>query len=94
MTSQVPVEGWYEIIGNPIIADAHLDGLVHNAIGSSSEARASAASAPKRSSDPRRNPGHHHHTTPSVEPPSAEPFHEGRKRIGTGGRELLKTAAG
>lgn len=31
VTSQVPVEGWYEIIGNPTIADALLDRLVHNA---------------------------------------------------------------
>jgi DNA replication protein DnaC len=27
----VPVEQWYEIIGNPTIADAVLDRLVHNA---------------------------------------------------------------
>ena len=31
VTSQVPVERWYEIIGNPTIADAILDRLVHNA---------------------------------------------------------------
>jgi DNA replication protein DnaC len=31
VTSQVPVEAWYEIIGNPTIADALLDRLVHNA---------------------------------------------------------------
>ncbi len=31
ITSQVPVEQWYEIIGNPTIADAVLDRLVHNA---------------------------------------------------------------
>ncbi|WP_018067297.1 ATP-binding protein, partial [Martelella mediterranea] len=30
-TSQVPVDQWYEIIGNPTIADAILDRLVHNA---------------------------------------------------------------
>ncbi|WP_035179962.1 ATP-binding protein, partial [Acidocella facilis] len=29
--SQVPVERWYEIIGDPTIADAILDRLVHNA---------------------------------------------------------------
>ncbi len=29
--SQVPVDRWYEIIGNPTIADAILDRLVHNA---------------------------------------------------------------
>ena len=31
VTSQVPVDRWYEIIGNPTIADAILDRLVHNA---------------------------------------------------------------
>lgn len=31
VTSQVPVDHWYEIIGNPTIADAILDRLVHNA---------------------------------------------------------------
>ncbi|WP_114912091.1 IS21-like element helper ATPase IstB [Acidibrevibacterium fodinaquatile] len=31
ITSQVPVERWYEIIGDPTIADAILDRLVHNA---------------------------------------------------------------
>lgn len=31
VTSQIPVDRWYEIIGNPTIADAVLDRLVHNA---------------------------------------------------------------
>ena len=31
MTSQVPVEHWHEHIGNPTIADAVLDRLVHGA---------------------------------------------------------------
>jgi DNA replication protein DnaC len=31
ITSQVPIDRWYEIIGNPTIADAVLDRLVHNA---------------------------------------------------------------
>jgi DNA replication protein DnaC len=31
LTSQVPIERWYEIIGDPTIADAILDRLVHNA---------------------------------------------------------------
>ena len=31
ITSQVPVEQWHEIIGNPTLADAILDRLVHNA---------------------------------------------------------------
>jgi DNA replication protein DnaC len=31
ITSQVPIERWYEIIGDPTIADAILDRLVHNA---------------------------------------------------------------
>ena len=31
ITSQVPVERWYEIIGDPTLADAILDRIVHNA---------------------------------------------------------------
>ena len=31
VTSQVPVEQWCEVIGNPTLADAILDRLVHNA---------------------------------------------------------------
>lgn len=31
VASQVPVDHWYEMIGNPTIADAILDRLVHNA---------------------------------------------------------------
>ena len=31
ITSQVPVERWYEIVGNPTLADAILDRVVHNA---------------------------------------------------------------
>lgn len=31
ITSQVPVARWYEIIGNPTLADAILDRIVHNA---------------------------------------------------------------
>ena len=31
ITSQVPISQWYEIIGDPTIADAILDRLVHNA---------------------------------------------------------------
>ena len=31
ITSQLPVDRWYEIVGNPTLADAILDRLVHNA---------------------------------------------------------------
>jgi DNA replication protein DnaC len=31
VTSQLPIEHWHEIIGDPTIADAILDRLVHNA---------------------------------------------------------------
>ena len=31
VTSQMPVDHWYELIGSPTIADAILDRLVHNA---------------------------------------------------------------
>jgi hypothetical protein len=30
ITSQLPVERWYEIIGNPTLADAILDRIIHN----------------------------------------------------------------
>ena len=31
ITSQLPVESWHEVIGDPTFADAILDRLVHNA---------------------------------------------------------------
>jgi DNA replication protein DnaC len=31
ITSQIPVDRWYEVIGNPTLADAILDRVVHNA---------------------------------------------------------------
>ena len=31
ITSQVPVDHWYEIVGDPTLADAILDRVVHNA---------------------------------------------------------------
>ena len=31
ITSQIPVDRWYEIIGNPTLPDAILDRVVHNA---------------------------------------------------------------
>lgn len=31
MTSQLPVEHWHEAVGDPTLADAILDRLVHNA---------------------------------------------------------------
>lgn len=31
ITSQVPVDRWYEIIGDPTLADAILDRFVHKA---------------------------------------------------------------
>jgi DNA replication protein DnaC len=31
ITSQLPVERWYEIIGDPTLADAILDRVIHNA---------------------------------------------------------------
>src|SRR3954453_17937145 len=31
VTSQLPVDRWYEIVGNPTLADATLDRVVHNA---------------------------------------------------------------
>jgi DNA replication protein DnaC len=31
ITSQLPIKGWYEVIGEQTIADAILDRVVHNA---------------------------------------------------------------
>ena len=31
ITTQVPIGRWYEIIGNPTLADAILDRVIHNA---------------------------------------------------------------
>ncbi|MEO9191214.1 MAG: IS21-like element helper ATPase IstB [Acetobacteraceae bacterium] len=31
ITSQVPIDHWYEIVGNPTLADAILDRIIHNA---------------------------------------------------------------
>jgi DNA replication protein DnaC len=31
ITSQVPIDHWYEIVGNPTLADAILDRILHNA---------------------------------------------------------------
>lgn len=31
ITAQLPVSGWYQMIGEPTIADAILDRIVHNA---------------------------------------------------------------
>jgi DNA replication protein DnaC len=31
ITSQLPVDRWYELVGNPTLADAILDRIVHNA---------------------------------------------------------------
>jgi len=51
VTSQLPVDRWYEIIGNPTIADAILDRIVHNAYRIELKGRASEAkqSAPDQS---------------------------------------------
>src|SRR5215470_19001171 len=31
ITSQLPIERWYEVIGDPTLADAILDRIIHNA---------------------------------------------------------------
>ena len=31
ITSQLPVDRWYELVGNPTLADAILDRIIHNA---------------------------------------------------------------
>ena len=52
VTSQLPVEQWHEAIGNPTLADAILDRLVHNAYklklkGESLRKRTAKLTAPK-----------------------------------------------
>jgi DNA replication protein DnaC len=31
LTSQVPIDRWHDIVGNPTLADAILDRVIHNA---------------------------------------------------------------
>ncbi|MBI5096143.1 MAG: ATP-binding protein, partial [Nitrospirae bacterium] len=31
IASQIPVENWHEVIGNPTLADAIMDRLIHSA---------------------------------------------------------------
>jgi DNA replication protein DnaC len=47
ITSQVPVDNWYEIVGDPTLADAILDRVVHNAhrIDLKGESRRKSAAA-------------------------------------------------
>jgi DNA replication protein DnaC len=52
VTSQLPVEQWHEVIGNPTLADAILDRLIHNAYklplkGESLRKRTAKLTAPK-----------------------------------------------
>jgi len=51
ITSQVPVDRWHDLIGDPTLADAILDRLVHNAHrillrGDSLRQKRTAATAP------------------------------------------------
>jgi DNA replication protein DnaC len=48
ITSQLPVEHWHEIIGDPTIADAILDRLVHNAHRLNLKGESLRKPAPKR----------------------------------------------
>ena len=54
VTSQIPVDRWWEIIGNPTIADAILDRLVHNAyrIELTGESLRKRPQMPPRASNP------------------------------------------
>ena len=49
ITSQVPIDRWYEIIGNPTLADAILDRIIHNAHRIELAAKACASGAAERS---------------------------------------------
>jgi DNA replication protein DnaC len=65
ITSQVPIEQWYEIIGDPTIADAILDRLIHNAYRIELTARASAKSRIPPPQAPELDPvkRHDNHST-------------------------------
>ncbi len=57
ITSQLPVEQWHAYLGDPTLADAILDRLVHNSYrlalsGDSMRKRASATMAPSPASSP------------------------------------------
>ena len=78
ITSQLPVDKWHEMIGDPTYADAILDRLVHNAHRINSPATACDAHAPpshpridrpvaeckKLSASEAPDPGRHHVGTP------------------------------
>jgi len=51
ITSQLPIERWYEIVGDPMLADAILDRIIHNAYRIELKATACASGALPRSSD-------------------------------------------
>jgi hypothetical protein len=53
ITSQLPIERWYEVIGDPTLADAILDASSTTPTGSNSNARACASSRP---STPNQTP--------------------------------------
>jgi DNA replication protein DnaC len=57
VTSQLPVEHWHEIIGDPTMADAILDRLVHNAhrLNLKGESMRKAAAKPGQSGEEVRD---------------------------------------
>jgi DNA replication protein DnaC len=62
VTSQMPVDKWHELIGDPTLADAILDRLVHNAYrielkGESLRRRSPKLSSPRGESKLTRAPG-------------------------------------
>ena len=54
VTSQLPVDLWHKMIGEPTHADAILDRLVHTPIGSHSRASPCGESPPKQNREPER----------------------------------------
>ena len=56
VTSQVPVEQWHEVIGDPTLADAILDRLVHNAHRLTMTGESMRKITGKRALDANQNP--------------------------------------
>jgi DNA replication protein DnaC len=56
VTSQIPVDSWHEVIGDPTLADAILDRLVHNAHRLTMTGESMRKMTGKRSLDASQNP--------------------------------------
>jgi DNA replication protein DnaC len=57
ITSQLPVEAWHEVIGEPTFADAILDRIVHNAYRFALEGRSMRKPEAAEADAPANEPG-------------------------------------